>query len=227
MESTIMNMPLIEQFKRRGPLSDIRTRVTKQFSLRKYSIHFQGMTVKRLRWQAHLRLIRLGWPGVLGLSLIAFGLAYYQSTVRPDKMRLEKLHEQAVSLQERIKYAANSFTDNPRSPAEQLSAYYEFFPTSDTAPDWLRKIYQAAQIQDITLEQGDYRIAAEKEGRLLHYQVTFPVKGTYLQLRKFIATVLAEVPVASLDQVGFEKQKISDPVVEAKIRLTLYFRRST
>lgn len=203
------------------------TRALNKSAIENYHRNLQNISLQRSQWMLRLWLKQLGWAGVTGLSLMAFGLAYYLSAIQPADARIAQLRQQALTLQERIKNAADSFTDNPRSPGGQLNAFYEFFPAADSSSSWLRKIYHAASAQGIVLEQGDYRIAAEKEGRLLHYQVILPVKGSYLQIRKFIAAVLSEIPFASLDQISFEKQKISDPAVEAKIRLTIYLRQST
>jgi len=185
----------------------------------------RAAALNRLRWTANLWLKRMSWPGVLGMSLIAFGFAFYFSSIVPTQSQLERIRQETATLHERIQRAANTFTDHPRSPGEQLGAFYGFFPAAHSAPQWLDRIYRAAKTHGIALEQGDYHLAAEREGRLLHYQVTLPVKGPYLQVRKFIAAVLAEVPVISLDQVSFEKQKIGEPSVAAKIRFTLYLRQ--
>lgn len=185
----------------------------------------RAAALNRLRWTATLWLKRMSWPGVLGMSLIAFGFAFYFSSIVPAQSQLEQIRQEAATLHERIQHAASTFTDHPRSPGEQLGAFYGFFPAARSVPQWLDRIYRAAKIHGIVLEQGEYHLAAEREGRLLHYQVTLPVKGPYLQVRKFIATVLAEVPVVALDQVSFEKQKIGEPAVAAKIRFTLYLRK--
>lgn len=220
-----MNLPLVKQLLTHRLLSGVGPGAAGGLSSAKFSEWLQRMSVSRFKWQANLGLKRLGWPGVTGLCLMAFGLAFYLSTIGPSAVQIERMRHETASLQERIKHAANSFTDNPGSPAGQLTAFYGFFPAVDSSPYWLRKIYHAAQSQGLALEQGDYRITEQKEGRLFHYQITLPVKGPYLQIRKFIAAVMADIPVVSLDHVSFEKQKISDPMVETKIRFTLYLRR--
>lgn len=173
---------------------------------------------------------RLAWlsrEGVAGLGLLALCLAFYLSALRPMQVKLDQLQANMVSLREKIQDTANTMRTNRDTPAEQLVTYYKFFPSQTSSPDWLEKIYKAAQDQKIQLEQGEYRITSEKTGKLVHYQITLPVKGTYLQLRKFLAAVLTEIPIASLDHISFERQKIGDEVVEAKIRLTLYLDRET
>jgi hypothetical protein len=52
--------------------------------------------------------------------------------------------------------------------------------------------------------------------------MTLPVKGTYPQIRKYLAALIADMPALSLQQVQFKRQKVGDPFVDADIRLVLY-----
>jgi len=56
----------------------------------------------------------------------------------------------------------------------------------------------------------------------VRFQITLPVKGEYLKIRKFLAALPTVLPIVALENVQFQRQKIADPVVEAKIRLVLY-----
>ena len=168
------------------------------------------------------RLARLGRGGGIGLGLFALCLTVYLSALRPAQVRLDQLHDNMTALREKKQGSGNSVQTRQNSLAEQLLTYYNFFPPQMSTPFWLDKIYKAALEQNIELAQGEYRANREKAGKLVHYQITMPVKGNYLQLRKFLAAVLTEIPVASLDQISFERQKIGEEVIEAKIRLTLY-----
>ena len=181
-----------------------------------------SLNVGRLRTELKRRLHHLSREGRLGLGLMVLGLGFYLAVVQPAQQQLTQLQDDVVSQQKKIRTAAKSLQATQDPPAEQLIAYYKFFPAQTTAPLWLEKIYRAARNQGIQLEQGEYHAAREKSARLLHYQITLPVKGSYLQLRKFLATVLTEVPIASLDNISFERQKIGDQAIEARIKLTLY-----
>lgn len=112
------------------------------------------------------------------------------------------------------------------SPAARLEAFYRFFPSEDTAPDWLEKIHDAAARQGVQLAQGDYRELREPGGRLLAYQVTYPLKGGYTQLRRFLTQVLRDVPIASLDDVSFRRDAVNQAEVQATVKLTLYLKEA-
>ena len=182
-----------------------------------------------IRPQALLKrgLARLSREGAAGALLLAVCGAFYFTALRPTEVRLDQLQTRVTSLHDQLRATARTLRPDADAPAEQLVTYYKFFPTQTSAPTWLAKIYRAASDQNLQLEQGDYRAGREKAGRLVRYQITLPVKGSYVQLRKFLAAVLSEIPIVSLDHISFERQKIGDDFVEAKIRLTLYLEQSS
>ena len=161
----------------------------------------------------------LGRSGILGLGLLAFVVGFYFSTFRPEQMRLEELRIQVSKLEENRARAA---AEEPKSPSEKLNAFYGFLPPSNHIADLLEKIYGAAEGQKLKLDQGEYRAVRSNVSRLTDYQVILPIKGTYPQVRKFVATALAEVPNLSLDSIQFERQKVGDSTVDAKVKLVLY-----
>ncbi len=175
--------------------------------------------MKRLQTMIVYGVESLGWPGILGLGLLVFIAAFYFSTFRPEQMRLEELRSEVSKLEDK---RARAPCEEPKTSGEKLTAFYGFFPPSDHIADLLGKIYGAAEQQALKLEQGEYRAVRDNVGRLTHYQITLPVKGTYPQVRKFVAAALAEVPNLSLDSIQFERQKVGDSTVDAKVKLVLY-----
>ena len=83
-------------------------------------------------------------------------------------------------------------------------------------------MYAAAAAQKLVLEQGEYRLSSDKTGKLARYQVTLPVKGSYLQIRQFVDQALIDVPVATLDDINFKREAIGATQLEARIKFTLY-----
>ena len=181
-----------------------------------------NIDITHLRQGLQRRLLRASRETMLALGLIALCLAFYLAALVPAQNHLDQLHADMRSLQEKIKNSAKLLQTDQETPAQQLVAFYKFFPEASSAPVWLDKIYSAARNQHLTLDQGEYRPAAEKAGRLMRYQITLPVRGSYLQLRNFLAAVLTDVPIASLDHISFERRRIGDPSINAKIKLTLY-----
>ena len=160
----------------------------------------------------------VAWPVVAGLGLLVFLGGFYFSTLQPERMRLEDLRRGAAKSAERGTQSERDL----KTPIDNLTAFYGFFPPSNHLPDLLEKIYGVAEKQGLTLVQGEYRAVRDNLGRLTHYQIILPVKGSYPQVRKFVAAALADVPTVSLDSIQFERQKVGDTVVDAKVKLVLY-----
>lgn len=163
----------------------------------------------------------LGWPGMVGIGLLSICPAFYFSAILPVQERLASARNSVVALQEQMEHAGPGA--GQRAPEEQLDEFYRMFPESRNMPEYLEKIFSSARKQGISLDQGEYKVTRTKEGNLVSFQMTFPVKGDYPRIRKYLAALLADIPVLSLQQVQFKRQKVGNSLVDANIRLGLYF----
>jgi len=107
--------------------------------------------------------------------------------------------------------------------AEELRRFYGLFPPLEKLPDELERVYALARAAKIELLQGEYRLEKPPFG-MAFYRITLPIRGTYPQIRQFVAATLKSMPIASLDALRFERKKAGDPQLEAQLRLTVYFR---
>lgn len=174
----------------------------------------------RRRW-LHL----FGWPGMIGAGLLVFCSALYFSAIQPAQIRLNEAHENAVSIQERVKLAANGLNHSELTPADQLAEFYRIFPKEKNLLPWLEKVFSLAAMQGIQLDQGEYKVTRDRVGKLVRFQMTLPVQGGYPQIRKYLNSLRAEIPIISMEHLQFERQKVNDSQVEAKIKLALYLER--
>lgn len=165
-------------------------------------------------------LSTIAWPGVLGLTLLVGAASVYFTVVQDRATRLAEIKRESASLKSRIERAAKSGIPETGS-AEELAKFYGFF-SGPILTDWLNKLYAAADAQKLLLEQGEYRLSPDKTGKLTRYQITLPVKGSYLQIRQFVDQALLDVPVAALDDINFKREAIGGTQLEARIKFTLY-----
>lgn len=86
------------------------------------------------------------------------------------------------------------------------------------------RIYAAADKEGLELPKGEYRLVRGLQGQIATFQAVFPIRGTYPQLRRFIAVVLNEFPFVSLDDLRLEKQRAADPAIDSQVKLTVYLR---
>jgi len=172
-------------------------------------------------YSLHVAAHRLGWLGGSGLALLAAAAVFYFSTLRPAQEDLAVLQGRLDRIESRDRGDAAR-----RSSAEpsRMEQFMEFFPPLDTAPRWLKSVYSIAERERLELLKGTYRVSEDPALMLAHYTISLPVRGSYLQVRRFIAAALNEVPIASLEGVVFQRDKVSDGAVEANVTLTLHLR---
>jgi hypothetical protein len=164
---------------------------------------------------------RLGAAGVVGIGLLVFAATFYLSAYRPAQVALAALRTEAQALQDRLRMGG-SLTGREAAPAEQLATFYAFFPRPASTPQWLARIYAAAAAHDIALEAGEYKLDRKPGERLARYEIVLPVKGTYAQVRGFVAEVLATVPAAVLEEVNLRRESVQSARLDARVRITLY-----
>lgn len=177
-------------------------------------------------WRARDWLERIGWPGVIGLALLVFSAGLAATAIPSRVAELDALHEEVQTLQERYRMTGSTAPGARSTREEQLEAFYGFFPPLSTLPDWLERIYAAAEKNGVALEVGEYRLVQERGWRLARYQLNLPVKGSYRQIRGFVAQVLTDVPAAALDEIGFRRDAVATERIDVRLRLTLYMGRT-
>lgn len=162
-------------------------------------------------------LRRLGAPGVAGIGVLAACAAMFVSAQQPLEARIAAGR---AALESRG--ARDARGGAPLTPEAGLEAFYRFFATGIGAEQQLERLFALARRHQLELLQGAYRYNRVPGEKLARYEVTLPVKGTYAQIRRFLAAALNEIPVASLDRIAFERKRAADSQVEASIRFTLF-----
>jgi hypothetical protein len=163
-------------------------------------------------------LARLGWQGIVGVGVLIAIAGFYLSVFGPEQAKLADLRHEIADLREQAAHPQ----EVQRSPTELLGAFYENFPEATRLPAALGVIFEAAKGEGLALDQGEYRVATTRAGKLVQYQLTLPVRGTYPQIRRFIDAAMSKQPALSLQSIHFERQKVEDSAVEAKIRLVMF-----
>lgn len=179
-----------------------------------------------LRWHLRRCVGALRWQGLVGLGLAGAAATLYVTGISPGMARLTQLQQEALSVRDFARTTSGTTDVTPPTQETWLEHFYRLLPARSSAPDWLRVIFSAARAQSLRLELGDYKLKIEKNGRLVAYEIGFPVHGTYLQMRRFIAEVLDQIPAVALDEFLIKREAIGDPAIEASIRFTLFMNGS-
>ena len=161
----------------------------------------------------------LGPIGVIGVGVLVFCIPFYFSAVKPAERELRAQRSVAERLRDRAPFQPVS----SEGRAEELRRFYSLFPPLEKLPDQLERVYGLARAAKLELLQGEYRLEKPAVG-LAFYRITLPLRGTYPQIRQFVAATLKSMPIASLEGLRFERKRVGDTRLEAQVRLTVYFR---
>lgn len=182
----------------------------------------KSLAVRRISWHAQRMATAFGWPAMAALLVLVSCIALTFLFLDPLKDRIASIKRDAQALRAQSKTLV--VAPKVLNPAEQLEAFYRFFPDEESVPDAMGVLYNAAALHNLNLDQADYHLSTGRDDKLMRYQIVLPVKGGYVQVRKFIAQALAEIPNLSLEGITFNRQKIGETLVDAQLTFTLYTR---
>lgn len=110
----------------------------------------------------------------------------------------------------------------PKAAPDNLAQFYAALGQRRYAEQQVKTLFGLAAQNGLTLAQGEYKAGYDRNAQVYTYQVKLPVKGSYAAIWKFALGALRAIPFASLDDIGFRRDAIGDPQVEARLRLTFY-----
>jgi Tfp pilus assembly protein PilO len=170
------------------------------------------------------RLRRLGrgldWTIVVALGLAAFGIAFYFSTVAPALAHAAEQRDRFAHLRASAAQASGEAT--VRDPQADLAEFYASLAPPAKVPEMLRRLHRAAAGQGLAVDQADYRPQADPDGRIVRYQILMPARGSYPQVRRFLAQATRELPALAVDGVTFQRQQVGEASLEAQVKLVLF-----
>lgn len=180
--------------------------------------------MKRFQWMLLESIGRCDRAALAGLALLAAAVGFQLAVNEPARARLAQLRLETAAQRSAAQAGGPRALQRAVPDSARADAFYAYFPSRKSAPESLDLIYQAAARQALALNEGQYALVPGKAAKLLEYQVSLPVKGSYAQIRRFAVQVLHDVPAASLDELVFRRDAVGSAEVEAKIRFTLHMR---
>lgn len=156
-------------------------------------------------------LAELGPLGIAAVGVLLFCLTFDVGALRPTERELAALRQAAAR-------------ERPASPTEErYQRFYALFPPLEQLPEELERLYGLARAAGVDLPRADYRLE-DRDAPLAAYRVTLPVRGPYPRIRAFLGATLQAMPTAAVDALLLERKKPGDAEIEARLRMTLYFR---
>ena len=148
----------------------------------------------------------LGSTGVAGIGLLFFCIAFQLGSIQPATRRLGDLQAEKARLE--------------RVNGGRMQRFYSQLPSQRLVGEMLENIVAIAQRNDIVLRQGSYSFSwlDKKMGR---YEVVFSGQAPYYRARIFMHEVLHDLPMVSLDDVGFQRQQATVGNTEMTLRFSM------
>jgi Tfp pilus assembly protein PilO len=180
------------------------------------------MNTVALQRQLQYRLAQFGAVGTLGLCLFLVAVLGWFTLIRAGEKELANSYKKLTSLQQQVQAKSSLPISSALNHEEQLRVFYNSFPTSDKVPDALKRIYRAAEKQELMLETGEYNWLQTGSDRLARYRISLPVKGTFKEVLGFMDTVLHDNPTLALENAAFKRDKVDDAAIEAKLVFVVF-----
>lgn len=168
---------------------------------------------------------RLGRPGLAGAVLLALCLLWALFGLWPASRDLQQLEARAEAARERVLRVARGVEVAPALPGRELASLQENLPAQQEATAAIERIYATAAQEGIALARGEYALALDPQTRLARYQMLLPVRGSYPQLRSFLAAVRRQLPALVLEDIDLQRKRIADSELEGRLRMALYLTR--
>lgn len=173
--------------------------------------------------EVRLALMRFGWASSIACLLCVLGAVSWAWGIPHLNTQLQK-QQRTLDLTRQLLQASETASPVVQKPlAEQrLASFYDALGDRRYAEQQIKTLFSLAQKTGLTLNQAEYKSAADKNGRFHTYQIVIPVKGSYGAIRQFCQQTLLAIPFASLDEMSFKREAIASRAVEARLRFTLY-----
>lgn len=175
-----------------------------------------------LFWHGYRHARFIGIFGVSGLIILLITACIYFLVVIPHvrevaqlKLTVNKINQESSIL---------SVSNEALSPPMELANFYKLFPKNDSVTDAMSKLFVAASQSGVILDHGEYRLVDELDSRLHRYDLVLPVRGRYLELRRFISLARKENTNLAVLGLSFGRSTITETVLDAQLHLALYLR---
>jgi len=162
---------------------------------------------------------RLGQQGMAAILVVLAGLCLFPLSIDPSRAAIE---EARLQLDKPVRTAPPSMAQQAQPAGmPQLQASLD---SEDQFPDRIDRMLQYAAEVGLPLNDGAYTVARESRGHIVRYEVTLAMHGSYPQVRRFATAVVARERGVALLDLQLRRAKISEPALDAVIRLGYFMR---
>lgn len=177
------------------------------------------LPIALLLLQSRLRVMRIGAAPCVSLILCLSGLAAWGWVLVQQAAQVGPRQPQTVAMADVPAIRLPSGAEND----DNLGLFYATVGDPHSVEQQVKTLFALAARAGVDLKQGEYKFGYDQAGRVTTYQISLPVKGAYQAIWQFGLDVLRVMAFASLDEIHFKREDITDAAPEARLRFTLYF----
>ena len=172
--------------------------------------------LRQLFWQ------RLGWQGLVGLTLIIGSLSYLIIFAAPKAQHLQQLQMKVTTVKANPK---QNVSNHNNEPSDIARIFYDVLPMQTEANSKISAILRVATDNGLVINKVEYEQPLSASP-LIQYQIKLPLTGSYMQIRQFINQVLNTLPYIALNDISLKREDIATDLVDAQIQFTLYLQKA-
>jgi len=178
--------------------------------------------VSALLARAHRYTEDLGVPGVLGLALAVFCVAFGTTTLVPAYRELASARVDRDRVLERLAAREGSAAAARTDVHGDLERVLAYFPSPDEARQALIELQAAAARHAVKLSSIEYRTMVEPWIALTRYQIQLPARGSYAGMRAFLAEALETLPTLAPESASWKRDAAGMAELDARFVFKLY-----
>ena len=164
---------------------------------------------------AQYQLTRLGLAGQVGLVALTAAAVVAVSALLPAQHSLQSMTDELAN----VRHAPAAL-----APDQAVPRLIATLPTRVQMSAVIGQIAAEAKSAGVSLDTGRYVYTPAKGGEIARYELEFPVKATYPDIRTFIDRTLTTVPAAALGKLRVERKAVGDAVVNADVGFVVFVR---
>ncbi|MBN3762255.1 hypothetical protein [Burkholderia sp. Ac-20365] len=164
---------------------------------------------------------RFGINGLVGVAVLCSAVVMANSAMRMQASTLALANDVRPTQARKQPQAGGE----ARSDADSamLASLPDLFPRFAHSADDIAAILAHASDNNLTVGSAEYLVVAESGGRYVRYQMLLPVKDQYGAIRRFLASVLNNLPNAALREIHVERPAVDGSVLDARVRFELVY----
>jgi hypothetical protein len=137
-----------------------------------------------------------------------------------------RLHDRSIALDEALQAASLRRAAPVRRDADSDAAgFTASLPAIASNAADMNRLFEIASASNIKTPKADYRLSAISSSLFLAYEVRIPVSASYVDVRRFTADALSQLPNLALDGVRFSRLDSTSEALDAELRLVLFYRK--